>query len=226
MGDFSYTIVKPKKDIEKLCKALDEFALYVKATLPFDPTGLTDYNRYKSENDIVWLSPIRKFKEVNHFQRYLEDFKNGKEILCWFGIRWLHKNPLHLIAKIREFLKKHDCEWFWNELTQTGDSIANSAFSQLEDLLFAKQTETENMTFEKFLKQFRNNKILLEKQDTKITVLTYWENPLVCESCGKKTYMTSRTKDFGFPHPLCEDCYKKIHAFHVAVITSKKEKKE
>ena len=87
-----------------------------------------------------------------------------------------------------------------------------------------EKMKDDTTPFEEFLEQFKNNKVLWEKQDSKITVLTYWKNPLTCESCGKQTHTTSRTNIEGSPpHPFCEDCYKEFHAYHLAVLTSEKE---
>jgi hypothetical protein len=99
--------------------------------------------------------------------------------------------------------------------------MTETSFEELETHL--------NQFFEEYLKKFRNNTILSEKKDSEVTILTYWKNPLVCEACGKDTHMTSRINRNGcgsIPHPLCEECYKELHAYHVAVITSEKEKEK
>jgi len=227
MGGFEYTIVRLKQDTQNICDALDEFSTYLKATFPFDPTGLTNYSRFKNENDVIWLdeqgNPVRRVKD--RFPEYLEDLKNGKEILYWLEITWLQKIPSYILTRLRDSLKKHDCEWFWKELFPHGIGTTYSVVTAIENAYNHKKIKTTN--FEEYLNQFKNNKIIWEKQDSKTTILTCWKNPLICETegCGKETHLTSRANSRGgsFHHPLCEDCYKELHAYYVAVVTSEKE---
>jgi len=72
-----------------------------------------------------------------------------------------------------------------------------------------------------YLKRLKGNEIVWTKRDSEITFLTYWKKPFLCESCGKETHLTSR----GYPylgmhltdHAVCEECYKELHAYHIAV---------
>lgn len=64
----------------------------------------------------------------------------------------------------------------------------------------------------------KDNKIIWEKRDSPVTWLTFWEKPFPCEGCGKETHLTS-CGDTGLHHPVCEECYDELHAYHIAVAT-------
>lgn len=132
MGGFEHLVVRKPSDIENLLKALSDLRLYLQATnqLEHDPDGygLLCCGTYKDEKEIVCKNyphdttdckntkPISVETVTDYFPDHLEDLKKGKWILYWLEITWLRKIPLPIINRLRQALKEHNCEWFWDEL--------------------------------------------------------------------------------------------------------------
>lgn len=67
------------------------------------------------------------------------------------------------------------------------------------------------------------------KADTKITFLVLHKTTFKCEheGCNRETHLTSHGNYGGEPgigHPLCEEHYKELHAYHVRLVERDKEK--
>ena len=74
---------------------------------------------------------------------------------------------------------------------------------------------------EDYLKRLRDNELIWAKRDSQVTVLNFWKNPFLCERCGKETHFTSQAYSYYGPHhPVCKECYKELHAYHVAAVRS------
>lgn len=74
-------------------------------------------------------------------------------------------------------------------------------------------------SWKQYLQQLKDNEEIWVKKDSETTQLRFWKNPFICETkgCGKETHLTSNGPA-GFHHPICEECYKELHAYHVAVV--------
>lgn len=69
--------------------------------------------------------------------------------------------------------------------------------------------------------EVKDNKIVWTKNDSEITLLNFFKQSFACEGCGKETHLTSQSSNIdpegGPHHPVCSECYKKIHAYHITI---------
>lgn len=73
------------------------------------------------------------------------------------------------------------------------------------------------------------NEVVWERKDSEITWLTFWKEPTPCESCGKPTHLVSHGDyggERGIGHPVCEECYKELHGYHVAYAEKIQEERQ
>lgn len=133
MGGFEHIIVEEPKKIENLKCALKSFRRYLKTTKlvdidGYDWTGITGFNVYKSEDDIVSWTQNQETGEYEAADRVKDYFdketcqqlRNGKWIIWWFEIAWIHKVPLSVLRRLKTTCEEHGCLWFWDTLA--GDS--------------------------------------------------------------------------------------------------------
>jgi hypothetical protein len=95
-----------------------------------------------------------------------------------------------------------------------------SCVTELLELMHENWEESANKDFEEYLRRFKDNKIVWEKQDSDVpTWLTFWEKPLICETkgCGKETHLSSHGIA-NIHHLFCEEHYNELHAYHLAIL--------